>query len=580
MLHFDDAGAVYTLRLTNGAEPLSIVAGAPCDEEQAASATDGATRWYLPFPFVIPESTVAALAWSATGWIANAYAFRGRTLWGFAPKADATLPPGGAIDFTLSGLGVPSQPQLPALNLTASWYADSPATGLEISFAVPIAPNPSMNSLVPSIESPTNVVYLSQTDEQYPNTVMVAVQNGPTPLPLGTSSVVTIELPVVAVAAPESGAITTAAYVEEIGCSVVAATENASWSVDSATPIVPGNVAWQLTPGSDPALPAGGTLIVELTGIISPAPLSGGTVVRVESTGFAGFADSVTECTAVVEPLPAAVFSSAAVVGDLPLGYDVPLEIAWATQFATSLTLEYDDGISDYTLTSSANSLPLSGTRSVQSTTVDAQVRLTASNVKNGGTVQDVAVPVAPSPTPTFSVAVTPAAWDFGAGPVDVTYTLSAAPLRLLTALTVAGSSGTVSLMGRTTYTVSQSSPAAPVFAATFAAGVGQAPRVVTVSPPAIPSLAAYVVGTSWLGQLGQDADIRYTFTDAENAVQRVDAGDEIPTLTSLTYSVSNNVITLIDPAPDAVDRFVNSLTWTPPTLHDGGDGEPMTRVS
>jgi hypothetical protein len=286
--------------------------------------------------------------------------------------------------------------------------------------------------------------------------------------------------------------------------------------------------------------------MIDLAGIISPLP-SGTASIRVGSSGFDGFPDNVTNLPVVLEPLPAPSFSRAGVVGAQPLGYDVPLQIEWEADYATSLTLEYDDGISKYTFTSSANGLPLSGTWILQNTTVDAQVTLTASNVHNGGTPQGVPVEVVPSPTPALSVEFSPAAWDFGAGAVEMTYTLTPEPARLLTALTVDGPDGVVSLMGRTTYAVLQTSAVPLVFTATFGTGVGLHAHDIPVSP-VVPSLASYVVGTKWTtGDFGDGVGaFVYTFIDEKNGTINDFLG-----LTQFTYTADANTVAVTIPTFD-----------------------------
>jgi len=590
-LKFGATGVSYTLRITNtGTRPLEIVAGAPCDERRAAAGSDGATRWYLPVPFAIPESTVEKLAFSAAAWTANAYRFRGRTEWGFTPAGNETLPPSGTIDFTVNGLVVPAQPQLPALNLTATWYAGFPAVSSEVSFSVPIAPDASTNSFTASIESPTNVVYVSSPGEAYANTVMVALQNGPTPLPPGSNSAVTIELPITAVQASNTGAITTAAHAgpSQIMCAIDSA-QGTQWMIDPAVPVTPGNVAWQLTPKSNPALPAGGTLLVSLDGIVSPLP-SGATTVRVESANFPGFTDTVTDCTAVLEQLPPASFSRAAVKGTQPVAYDTPLIIEWTSACSTSISLAYDDGISSYTLTTAEDGLPLSGSKTLKNTTVDAKIVLTASNVLNGATPETVSVHVTGVPSPSLSVGiVAPAAWDFSAGPAAMTYSIASAPVRLLTALIVTTPSGQPeSLMGKTSYSVSQASATPLAFTAEFGTGVGRAPATILVVSPTVESLASFVIGTKWRwntkwpwkSKVPGPVEI-FTFTNGSNVHVTTPI---VPS--ECAYTVGNNTIVIYPgPGRDIFGNPINTavpwhtLQWRPPVMFMVETGDTLHQV-
>jgi hypothetical protein len=521
----------------------------------------------VPFPFAVPEATVAALRWKSDVWTANPYTFRGRTLWGFVSNGGPALETNGTIDIGVDGLVVPEQAQLPSLDLTVDLYVGSPAVFGEISFSVPIALDASTNSLIASIQPPSNTVYLSAGDEAYPNTITVVLQNGPTPLPQGSNSVVTIELPITETIAPNTDAITTAARRTKIACSVPSAS-GTTWTHDVTTPLTPGNVAFSITPESSPALPAGGTLVVDLTTIVSPLP-SGTASIRVDASGFDGFPATTTDCPVLLEPLPVPTFSRVPdVVGAQPLAFDSPLAIQWAAEYTTSLTLEYDDGIAPITLTSEKDGLPFSTEAAgyaLSNATVPATARLTAANVANGMVRHSLPIDVAPTPT-AFTVEAVPAVWDFDAGPVSVTYAISATPDRLVTALSVSGPPGTEPLTNRSAYTVHQSSAIVLTFEATFGNGVERAPIDAPPVTVSVASLASYLTGTKWRKSLPLPA----VYTFGPDGRGFCDTG----TVTwATTYTASANQVVIRDDQGGFLDVFF----WSPPTLSTAE--EPLTRL-
>lgn len=555
-VHDDETGATYTIRLANASpSPLPLVAGPALSEDGAGGATDGATRWYLSFPSVLDESMLANLAISADGWTITPYSFNTRTYWGFVPTTGLTLAPNEAVNFTVDGLAVTTSERLRTLDLTVDWYAGPSAVDTTLGMSARVVANPATNSFTVQVDPTTENVYVSAGGDAYPNTVRLIFQNGPTPLP--NNGTVTIEVPI----APAPSAVTTANFAAQISCAIATEPADSSWAVTTTQPETEGNAAWLLTPGTTAsALAPAESLAVELRNIVSPLPALPA-VVTVSIVGFDGFADTTPECSLVLRALPAPVFIDSGVTGTTgaqPFPYDSAIGVSWETTFATSLSLEYDDGISQVIYTSEQDGLPLSGSHALPNTTVDAQVTLVASNSLN--TTRSVLPVLVSLPTLELTVTSGIGAWDFTAGPATIVYALAASPAALVQGFQVTSPSGTTALAATATLcTVTQSAGSGQVsVTATFARGVDQNPNTidVTTAAPEIPSFASYLVGTSWVDPQEDPTTPWIVFTDATNCT----LVDTPPT----PYSAEANVVQVLLPGGG---NYVPILAWTPPNV-------------
>ncbi len=569
VIHEDDTSAQYTIRLTNQSPgTLPLVAGPPLSEDDVARATDGATRWYLSFPENYDESGAAKLAISADGWAVASYPFGSRTYLGFVPTGNDTLAPDDTVDFTVYGLVVKSSNALHVLDLSVDWYVGPVQNAATLGMSAPVV-SPEDNSFSGTLDATTTTLYVSDSKD-YANTIRLNFQNGPAPLPQGGT--VTIEVPI----SPASAAMTTPEFAQQISCAIAGDPPDSPWEV-TPQPSADGNRLWTLTStatGTQPALQPNETLVVEIRDVVTRLEGSSAVVV-VSIQGFPAFPETIEQplpLTLLTLPQPTisgyiSQTSNSGAAGAQPFPYDSAISVTWNSEFATAVSIAYDDSIAK---TAYAHGVPLSGAQDLPLTTVDAIVTLVATNDRFSSTTT---LPIAVVPTAlTLTVTSGIAAWDFNPpssqasqapGPPTVTYTIAATPARLLTGLAATTPAGTTVLEPTaTSFAFTQTAASGQLsIAATFGGGIGadQKPTTVTLTTeaPAITPLPSYLIGTSWSDP--SDPSGTFTFADAQT-ISIPPIAPYIPD--RIPYVEDGNIIFIPQPAD-----FSMSWMWTPPRI-------------
>lgn len=548
--------AALILRLLNtGTDALQLVAGPPADEDAAGVATDGAVRWYLPFPSELPESTISALTFAADGWTPTPYQFHARTYWGFVRRDhDASLAAGATVDFAISGLTVPES--LPAsLAFTAAWYSGNPAAESDVPFSVPVAApsvRDTLSAVIQADKDHESAVYVSQPGESYPNTIIVALQNGTAPL--DAAGTVEIEVPITALSGPGTEAVTTSEFAAQISCDILFVPEGFTWTKPQPKSLPNGNAGFALSPTSSPALPAGGTLQITLGNIISPLP-PGEAHITVRWSKFAAVDDGSVDLPLLLSALPASPVLDCEIVPAGTFDFDSPLSVRWTTTYATTLELDYDDGIAPISLSSKGDGLPFTGTHPLPDATVDAVLTVTASNVGGIPTVTPLQISVTPV-APTFTVSANVPAYSFdNGGTVHVVYTFDIAPARLLIDLRVTVNGTEQSIKGQPTFATTLTATTGPTFTATFGTGLGKDPLRIPVTPT-MQRFEDFLPGTTWLG-IGDGAPMYLKFA-GENTIE------DVPGWGACYYIASGNGLVIIWKT-EALE--LGQALWLPPLL-------------
>lgn len=572
VIHEDDTNAQYTIRLTNQSPgTLPLVAGPPLSEDDVARATDGATRWYLSFPENYDESGAAKLAISADGWTVAPYPIGSRTYLGFVPTENDTLAPDGTVDFTVYGLVVKSSNALHVLDLSVDWYVGPVPNAATLGMSAPVV-SPEDNSFTGALDATTTTLYVSDSKD-YANTIRLNFQNGPAPLPQGGT--VTIEVPI----SPVPGAMTTPEFAQQISCAIAGDPSDSPWEV-TPQPSAGESRIWTLTPtatGTQPALQPNETLVVEIRDVVTHLEGSSAVVI-VSIRDFPAFPETIEQplpLTLLTLPQPTisgyiSQTPNSGAAGTQPFPYDSAISVSWNSEFATAVSIEYDDSIAKTTY---AQGMPLAGAQVLPLTTVDAIVTLVATNDRFSSTTT---LPIAVTPTAlTLIVKSGIAAWDFNPpssqasrapGPPTITYTIAATPTRLLTSLTATTPGGTTVLEPTaTSFAFTQTAASGQLsITATFGGGIGADYKPTTVplttEAPAIAPLPSYLIGTSWSNEWGT-----FTFADAQTI--SFPGAQYAPY--NFPYVEDGNIIFI--PVPTAL--FFIYWMWVPPEITNYPDG-------